>query len=133
MSLELIHLTVAIFFTLGVDAYAIFKFLKWNLRKACAVSLLINFVSMIAAFMAQQYLVTKLPSDWFFLYHISNNYATIFLIFSTVTIVVKILMETLIISFFDKEISTANLWVIVVVMNIITAVPGSIYDFIRDV
>ncbi len=131
MSLELIHLIIAIFFTLGVDAYAIFKYLKWDVRKACAVSLLINFASMIAAFMAQQYLVTKLPSNWFFLYHISTQYASVFLTFVVVTIVVKILIETLILSFFDKEISTSMLWSVVIVMNLITAAPGSIYDFVR--
>jgi len=131
MSLELIHLTIAIFFTLGIDAYVIFKYFKWDMRKACAVSLLINFVSMIAAFMAQQYLVTKLPPEWFFLYHISNSYASVFFTFTVVTIIVKVLSETLIISFFDKEISTFTLWTVVVGMNLITALPGSIYDFVR--
>jgi len=131
MSLELIHLTVAIFFTLGVDAYAIFKYFKWDIRKACAVSLLINFVSMIAVFMVQQYLVTKLPSDWFFLHHISNHYASVFFTFALVTIAVKILIEVLILSFFDKEISASVLWVVVIIMNLITFLPGSVYDYVR--
>ena len=131
MSLELIHLTVAIFFTLGIDAYAIFKYFNWNIRKACAVSLLINFVSMIAAFMAQQYLVTKLPAEWFFLHHISNQYALVFLTFVSVTIIVKVLIETLVLSFFDKEVSNSVLWTVVIVMNLITALPGSVYDFVR--
>ena len=131
MSLELIHLTVAIFFTLGVDAYATFKYFQWNIRKACAVSLLINFASMIAVFMAQQYLVTKLPADWFFLHHITNQYASVFLTFVSVTIIVKVLVETLILSFFDKEVSNSMLWIVVIVMNLITALPGSVYDFVR--
>jgi len=131
MSLELIHLTIAIFFTLAIDTFALFKYLKMNLKKACAVSLLINIASMIAAFIAQQYLVTKLPTDWFFLHHILNNYATVFLIFSTVTLAVKILVETLIITFFEKEVSTAVLWGVVIVMNIFTALPGLTYDFVR--
>jgi len=131
MSLELVHLTVAIFFTLGIDTYAIFKYFKWDIRKACAISLLINFVSMIAVFMVQQSLVTKLPSEWFFLYHISNHYASVFFIFALVTIAVKILAEILILSFFDKEISTSLLWKIVIIMNLITFLPGSIYDYVR--
>ncbi|MCK5853111.1 hypothetical protein KAH27_08810 [bacterium] len=131
MSLELIHLTVAIFFTLGIDAYAISKYFKWNIRKACAVSLLINFVSMIAAFMAQQYLITKLPAEWFFLHHISNQYASVFLTFFSVTIIVKILFEFLVLSFFDKEVPNSLLWSVIIVMNLITALPGSVYDFVR--
>ncbi len=131
MSLELIHLTVAIFFTLGIDAYAIFKYFKWNIRKACAVSLLINFVSMIAAFMAQQYLITKLPAEWFFLHHISHQYASVFLTFFSVTIIVKVLIETLVLSFFDKEVPNSLVWIVVIVMNLITALPGSVYDFVR--
>jgi len=110
MSIETIHLTIAIFFTLGVDAFVIFKFLKMNLKKAVAISFLINTASMIAAFMAQQYLVTKLPSNWFWLHHILHNYVTVFLIFSLVTLAVKILVETLIITFFEKEVSTQVIW-----------------------
>ena len=109
----------------------IFKYFKWNIRKACAVSLLINFASMIAAFMAQQYLITKLPAEWFFLHHILNHYASVFLTFVSVTIIVKVLIETLVLSFFDKEISNSLVWIVVIVMNLITALPGSVYDFVR--
>lgn len=130
MSIETIHLTIAIFFTLGVDAFVIFKFLKMNLKKAVAISFLINTASMIAAFMAQQYLVTKLPSNWFWLHHILHNYVTVFLIFSLVTLAVKILVETLIITFFEKEVSTQVIWFAIIIMNLITAFPGAVYDFV---
>ncbi len=130
--MQLAHIVIAILFTLGVDAVALRRFLRWTWQKAIGVAVLLNVASLISAFFAQSYIMARIPASWFFIYNLYTRYAAVVLPFILLAFLVKVVTEWFICTFFEKSAPTKTIWAVVAGMNLVTMLPGAVHEYVRS-
>lgn len=120
------HLLVTIVFTLAVDAFALWRVLRWPWVRAVGVSVLINVASVIASAVAYDMVASRLPLEWSQLYVWVRYHLALKALFFAVAYGATLLAEYLIVRQWERERNPWQVLAVVAVMNLITMLPGAV-------
>jgi|GEM_PF-4652261 len=120
------HVVVTIIFTLAVDAFVLWRVLRWPWLRAAGVSVLINVASVIASVFAYEVVASRIPLEWSLLHVWVRYHLALKALFFGVAYTATLAAEYLIVRQWERERNPWQLLGVVAAMNLVTMLPGAI-------
>jgi len=120
------HVVLTIVFTLAVDAFVLWRVLRWPWLRAAGVSVLINVAAVIASAFAYEVVASRMPLEWSLLHVWVRYHLAIKALFFGVAYAATLAAEYLIVRQWERARTPWQLLGVVAAMNLVTMLPGAI-------
>ncbi|MCX7847710.1 MAG: hypothetical protein N2595_06760 [bacterium] len=124
--MQIFHFIVTVVFVLAVDAFALWRVLRWPWVRAMGVSVLINVASLIGAALAYDVVAARVPLAWSQLHVWVKYHLALKGLFFIVAYGATVAIEFFIVRIWEGQSNPWRILLLVASINAVTLAPGAV-------